>query len=231
LPELIPSPSCAKVAYVLILFGANDACLPTSPTKQHVAIDKYRENLKEIIHHPSITGQGCKILLVTPPPINEYQLLVGDLEKGHPAITRLAEVTAQYAAVVREVAAEFKDRNVVLIDLWTALMKRAMMETPKDGLDQFDSKVIGSRTVPENEGLRRLLVDGLHLTGAGYSVFLDEVSSTYVDQRLIISVDVKQSLGDTGCWHGMGTRASGQSVMDLSVCQNLGIPFTLLIKH
>jgi lysophospholipase L1-like esterase len=66
LPELFAPPSCNKIDYLLILFGANDACLPSSPTRQHVPIEKYRENLQAIINHPSVTAHSPTILLVTP---------------------------------------------------------------------------------------------------------------------------------------------------------------------
>lgn len=166
LEELIPPPSSAKVDLLLVLFGANDACLPSSPTKQHVSIEKYRENLKAIITNPSIAAHNATILLVTPPPVNEHQFA----DKN-----RIAEVTAEYAKVVREVAAEFKDNNVVLIDLWTALMKQASKTTPSSIVDGLNGVLLGSHKAPQSAGLGSLLTDGLHLTGAGYLVFLNEV--------------------------------------------------------
>lgn len=169
LEELIPPPSSAKVGYLLVLLGANDACLPSSPTKQHVSIERYRENLKAMITNPSVIAHNPTILLVTPPPVNEYQFDDNN---------RVAEVTARYADVVREVAAEFKDKNVVLIDLWAALMKQAIKTTPSGIMDGLDGVLLGSRKAPKCAGLTNLLTDGLHLTGAGYLVFLNEVSTT-----------------------------------------------------
>ena len=155
-----------------MLLGANDACLPHSPSKQHVALNAYRENLKTILSHPSITVHAPKILLVTPPPVNEFHLQENDLGKGYSALTRVQKVTAQYADVVRELATEFKDKNVVLVDLWSALMKEGARLTP-NYVD--DGKMIGTLEKGDDPGLRTLLLDGLHLTGAGYKVFLDEV--------------------------------------------------------
>ncbi|KAL2064175.1 hypothetical protein VTL71DRAFT_4669 [Oculimacula yallundae] len=172
LEDLIPSPASAKVDYLLILLGANDACLPDSPSKQHVSLESYRANLKTILTHPSITAQAPKILLVTPPPINEVHLLENDSAKGYSNLSRVQKVTAQYADVVRELAAEFKNDNVVLVDLWAALMKEGARLTP-DYVD--DGKMIGTLDKGDNAGLREILLDGLHLTGAGYKVFLDEV--------------------------------------------------------
>lgn len=172
LDHLIPSPSCAKVDYLLLLFGSNDSCLPDSPTKQHVPLDQYRKNLHAIINHPGIKAHSPKILLVTPPPINEVHLEAEDLKKGHSALTRHQSVTEQYVNVVRELAEEHKDRGVVLVDLWAAIMKDATRLTP--GYVEGGS-LLGSREKGDSEGLRKLLVDGIHLTGAGYKVFLLEV--------------------------------------------------------
>ena len=150
----------------LILFGANDACLKDGPTGQHVPLQQYRTNLKTIISHSSVEARQPTIFLVTPPPINEAHLWEFDSEKGHSAVTRHQEVTAQYAEAVREIAKEYEHRNVVLLDLWEALMKEARLGlSPKiDKQAEMDA---------EDKRLRRLLVDGLHLTGTGYKIFLD----------------------------------------------------------
>lgn len=156
----------------LVLFGANDSCLPTSPSRQHVPLEKYRENLKTILTHPSITAHKPKIFLVTPPPINEVHLEEGDLKKGYSTLTRHQSFTAQYAEAVREIADEFKDQQVVLVDLWSAIVKEAARLTP--GYDASNG-LLGSKQTGDSEGLRKLLVDGLHLTGEGYKVFFNEV--------------------------------------------------------
>ncbi|KAK0121951.1 hypothetical protein ONS95_010225 [Cadophora gregata] len=172
LEDLIPSTAVAKVDYLLVLLGSNDSCLPSSPSKQHVPLDKYRENLRTILTHHCIMAHGPKILLVTPPPVNEVHLQENDFAKGYSALTRVQKVTRQYVDVVRELAAEFKDNNVVLIDLWSALMEEGAELTP-DYVD--DGKMIGTLEKGDNAGLRSLLLDGLHLTAAGYKVFLNEV--------------------------------------------------------
>jgi lysophospholipase L1-like esterase len=149
----------------LILYGANDACLKDGPTGQHVPLQQYRHNLKTILTH-SINTHNPTIFLITPPPINELHLTELDLKKGYSSVTRLQKVTAQYAEVVREVAKEYEDEKVVLVDLWEALMEARLSLTPV-------YEVQGEKR--DDEGLRKLLVDGLHLTGAGYKVFSDTI--------------------------------------------------------
>jgi isoamyl acetate esterase len=67
---------------------------------------------------------------------------------------------------------ELKDQKVVLVDLWSAMMKEAARLTP--GFVEGGS-LLGSKGKGDSEGFRQLLVDGLHFTGAGYKIFLDEV--------------------------------------------------------
>jgi lysophospholipase L1-like esterase len=153
--------NCGK----LLLYGANDACLKDGPTGQHVPLQQYRHNLKTILTH-SINTHNPTIFLVTPPPINELHLTELDLKKGFGSVTRLQKVTAQYAEVVREVAKEYEDKKVVLVDLWEALMEARLRLTPT---------YEGQSQQRDDEGLRKLLVDGLHLTGAGYKVFSDTI--------------------------------------------------------
>lgn len=86
------------------------------------------------------------------------------MKKGYSSVTRLQKVTAQYAEVVREVAKEYEDKKVVLVDLWEALMEARLRLTVAFEV-QSEKR--------DDEGLRKLLVDGLHLTGAGYKVFSD----------------------------------------------------------
>lgn len=51
-------------------------------------------------------------------------------------------------------------------------MKEAARLTPGYAKDQG---LLGTRAMGDSEVLRKLLADGLHLTGEGYKVFLKEV--------------------------------------------------------
>ncbi|KAF4634218.1 hypothetical protein G7Y89_g3888 [Cudoniella acicularis] len=172
LEAIIPPTSCAKIDYLLLLFGSNDSCLPESSTNQHVPLVWFRKNLGDIISHHLVRAHDPVILLVTPPPINESQLEIEDMKKGHSLLTRHQSFTAQYANAVRELVEESKNKKVVLIDLWSALLRKAAGSFPPDA--EGDA-LLGSREKGDSEGLRELLVDGLHLSGAGYKVFLDEI--------------------------------------------------------
>lgn len=130
--------------------------------------------MKTILCHPSIAAHSPTILLVTPPPVNEIHLRELDPNKGFGELSRQLAITAQYAEAIRELAAEFKDRNVVLIDLWTAIMKHKTQLTG-GYTSRLTLSIKNSSNEDDDKAFRELLVDGLHLTGAGYRLFLNEV--------------------------------------------------------
>ena len=156
----------------LILLGSNDSSLPCSGTGQHVHLESYKDNLRKIITDPIVASHHPTILLVTPPPINELHLEEEDLKKGFPSLTRHQSVTAQYAEAVRELVEELQSHNVLLVDLWTAIMKEAAKLTP----DLVEgAPMLGTKAKGDSWALRSLLVDGIHLSPTGYAVFLREV--------------------------------------------------------
>ncbi|WEW57814.1 hypothetical protein PRK78_003281 [Emydomyces testavorans] len=145
-----------------VFFGANDAVLP--PYNQHVPLDKYRQSLKDIVTHEAVRAQGTKVLLLTPPPVNEYQLSSLDREKGFDSPSRTAKNTKVYADACREVG---NSLSIPVVDIWFAFMREAGW---KEG-----EPLAGSKDVPANEKLAALLSDGLHLSPAGYKVMHGEV--------------------------------------------------------
>ncbi|KAJ5964833.1 Esterase SGNH hydrolase-type subgroup [Penicillium vulpinum] len=160
--KCFPSPQIANVRFMTIFFGANDACVPAHD--QHVPLDQYKENLKTIIQHPATRAQNPRLILIGPPPVNEYQLEEFDAAKDTISPSRTARHTKLYAAAASEVGASL---NIPVVDLWSTFMKVAGW---KEG-----EPLIGARDVPSNEKLASLLTDGLHLTPAGYRIVYDEV--------------------------------------------------------
>lgn len=118
-------------------------------------------------HHPTI-------LLVTPPPVHEVHLEDEDIKKGHLSLTRHQSVTAKYAEAIRELVEEFQGHNVLLVDLWAAMMKEGARLTP-GFVEGEGGSILGTRAKGDSWGLRSLLIDGLHLSGNGYALFLREV--------------------------------------------------------
>lgn len=153
----------------LVLLGANDACLPIPTNTQGVPIDEYKENLVKIITHDHIKAHNAKILLVTPPPVDEIRITALDLAMGHPQATRQAAVSAAYSETARKVAADIP--GVEIIDLHKAIMDEAISLTP-----DFDANGPALGCPGGKRGaLEQLLPDGLHMSGKAYRVFLDIV--------------------------------------------------------
>ncbi|KAI0430456.1 SGNH hydrolase-type esterase domain-containing protein [Xylaria sp. FL1042] len=169
LPQIFlpPSPANPRIEYLLVLLGANDACLTTPTTTQGVPLGQYKENLIKIITHEHIKAHDPKILLVTPPPLDEMQSFVTDVQKGHKEPTRKAAVSAQYSETVRQVATEVP--GIVLVDLQKALMEKAISMTP-----DYDPSGPPLGYVKRG-ALEQLLPDGLHMSGEAYKVLFDIV--------------------------------------------------------
>ncbi|KAL8400324.1 hypothetical protein RB594_000634 [Gaeumannomyces avenae] len=172
LPQLFPAPqpSGPKLEYLIVLLGANDAAVTVPVDCQHVDMDKYRANLKTIITHPNITAHKPKILLVTPPPLDEIRVTELDLANGHPHVLRHAKISAAYSQTAREVAAEVP--GTVAVDLYQEIMDYAITKTP--GFDS-SSGLLGDPTTGKRGYLEHLLPDGLHMSGEAYRVFFDAV--------------------------------------------------------
>lgn len=176
LPELFspPGPNVPRIAYLLVLLGANDAVIPMPTTEQHVPLDNYRANLKAIITDPIITAHRPKILLITPPPLDQIKVTKLDISWGHPAATRESKISSSYCQAAREVAAEVD--GVVLIDLEKAIQKKAMKMCPEfSPKDAKKGPWLGDPETGLQGGLDALLPDGLHMSGEAYRVLYNEV--------------------------------------------------------
>lgn len=164
LPGFMPQPEQARLRFMTVFFGANDACLPGSATGQHVPLHDYRKNLRDILEHPSVVAQKPRLILLTPPPVNEYQLEEADLVKGNKDPLRSAEHTKEYADACRQVGAEVE---VVVLDIWSIFMAKAGW---REG-----EPLIGSKKLARNEVLEKLLVDGLHFRPDAYRLLHDSM--------------------------------------------------------
>ena len=133
-----------------IFFGANDACLPGGSTGQHVPLKEYVQNLKKIVHHPSVQAQSARLLLITPPPVDEYASEAAESLQGLTTeVLRTAEHTKKYADACREVG---ENLGVAVLDIWSIIMDRAGWAPDRD--------LPGSKSAPKNTLLQDLLTDG-----------------------------------------------------------------------
>jgi len=162
LPQFMPAPAQAAVRILTVLLGANDACLPGAPSGQHVPLARYAANLRRIVAHPCVRAHAPRILLITPPPVDEYGLA----EAGDgAAASRSAQHTAKYAEAARLVGEE---GGVVVLDLWARFIAAA-------GGPDGDGLLPGDRRRPRVRELSRYFRDGLHFTGDGYRFMFENV--------------------------------------------------------
>ncbi|KZV96497.1 GDSL Lipase/Acylhydrolase [Exidia glandulosa HHB12029] len=150
-----------KIRLVVIWFGANDAVVPGFT--HHVPLERFKTNLGtmlSMLRDPSSdwyhTPEQTKILLVTPPPIEEKAVAHWLATAFEPpfSMDRKFANTKMYADAVRAVGAE---RGVPVIDMWSAIWDAAGQTT---------------------EGLGQFLPDGLHLNAAGYKYAYDLIVET-----------------------------------------------------
>lgn len=146
--SIIDNPPLRLTFYQVIFFGANDSILPAT-TGQDIPLSVYIKNLKALLAHPLIKVHEPSIMLITPPPVDEYGAEAADLRRGITMARRTAGYTKQYADACRMVGIE---AGVTVVDIWTAIMTMAGWK-PGEFLP-------GSKSIPQNSVLKDLFVDG-----------------------------------------------------------------------
>jgi hypothetical protein len=101
-----------------------------------------------MIQHKLVVAHSPRIVLITPPPLDERKQGAIDIAKGFNP-RRSAENTRLYADAVKEVA---DDLGLPVCDLWTRCMEIAGWQ-PGETLP-------GSRDLPPNQMFDDLMVDG-----------------------------------------------------------------------
>ncbi|NXN94269.1 IAH1 esterase, partial [Rhinopomastus cyanomelas] len=139
LPRLISKSAGAEsTVAVTIFFGANDSSLKELNPKQHVPLDEYAANLKSMIQYlKSVDITEDKIILITPPPLQESAWEKECLAKGY-ELNRRNATTGEYAQACVQVA---RACGTDVLDLWTLMQ--------------------------ENQDFSSYLSDGLHLSTKG----------------------------------------------------------------
>ncbi|CAN9502105.1 unnamed protein product [Ophioblennius macclurei] len=140
LPRLLSSQNSNKdVAAVTVFFGANDCSLEDKNPQQHVPLQEYSANLKEMAKFLSSAGVSTdRLIFITPPPLDESAWEKECFLKGSP-LNRHQSVVGQYAEACVQAAGQV---GADVLDLWTLMQK--------DGQD-----------------FRLYLSDGLHLSQKG----------------------------------------------------------------
>ncbi|KAL1854348.1 hypothetical protein Daus18300_011534 [Diaporthe australafricana] len=174
-----PGPGTPKMEYLIVLLGANDAAIPLDDDNQGVPLEQYKANLARVVAHPRVAAHGAKVVVVTPPPLDEIRRAELDTPQYGRAVREQAR-SAEYSQAAREVAAEAAEkassasgagaggaRAVVCVDLAKALMDHAVANTT--GWDASQPP-LGTPAGGRRGYLEKLLPDGLHMSGEAYRV-------------------------------------------------------------
>lgn len=120
-------------------------------------LSRFKANLKAILSHPNILAHSPRIILITTPPVDEYQLKDdyrpdGKIDKG-----RCAENAQAYAQACREVGEELikEGADLAICDLWSAMMEFAEWKG--------EYKLPGSLHAEQNSHFSQMLHDGMYL--------------------------------------------------------------------
>ncbi|XP_074144203.1 isoamyl acetate-hydrolyzing esterase 1 homolog [Sminthopsis crassicaudata] len=140
LPRLIRKSSNAdNLVTVTIFFGANDSALKDENPKQHIPLEEYAENLKNMIQYlKSVDVPESRIILITPPPLSESAWEKECIAQGY-KLNRMNLVVGEYAKACLQVG---QSCGTDVLDLWTLMQK-------------------------DNEDFSSYLSDGLHLSPKG----------------------------------------------------------------
>ena len=113
-------------------------------------LDEYKKNLTKILTHPAVRAHKPRLILITPPPVEERRLEMKVQSQGYPKLNRTNDCTKTYSDAAREVGREL---GVAVCDIWNAFVTRAGWKTGEP--------LPGGMGLPENEALKEFLHDGM----------------------------------------------------------------------
>uniref|UniRef100_A0A4W5R535 Isoamyl acetate-hydrolyzing esterase 1 homolog n=1 Tax=Hucho hucho TaxID=62062 RepID=A0A4W5R535_9TELE len=122
LPRLISKDTASSnhIAAVTVFFGANDCSLEDKNPQQHIPLQEYSKNLKDIVKHLGSVGVSAdKVIFITLPPLHEPAWEKECVLKGS-ALNRLNSVAGQYAQACVQAAGQC---GADVLDLWTLMQK------------------------------------------------------------------------------------------------------------
>ncbi|KAH9857692.1 SGNH hydrolase [Lenzites betulinus] len=144
---------------LVVWFGANDASLPL--IKQHVPLERYEANLAWFVHtlrspESAYYSPKTHLVFMTAPPVqpSRWAAFLAQAFDRPAVLDRTLELSKVYAEAAKKVG---EREGVPVVDIWSKIWEAAG-ET-EDGLTPF-------------------LADGLHLTGKGYDVVYDALTTT-----------------------------------------------------
>ncbi|XP_078428361.1 GDSL esterase/lipase At5g62930-like [Wolffia australiana] len=161
LGHVFPSDDKQPPVAATIFFGANDAALlERHSERQHVPLEEYKDNLRLIVQYLKNLSPSMRVVLITPPPVDEDGRMKFARSKYGAKVMELPErtnkVTGLYAKECVSLASILR---VPCIDLWSQMQLT-------DGWED------------------KYLRDGLHLTEEGNAAVFREVARVFREAGL-----------------------------------------------
>eukprot|EP00389_Voromonas_pontica_P014026 GDKH01021703.1.p1 GENE.GDKH01021703.1~~GDKH01021703.1.p1 ORF type:complete len:255 (+),score=42.35 GDKH01021703.1:114-878(+) len=156
-----------SIPLVTLFLGANDAALPPAPEfggsafpNQTVELNQYGENIEKLVAQVREAVGEARILLITPPPVNDVAF-----------IEFMREVQPNAAHLITK-----SNRNLEQATLYA---ERCKSVAERLGLPVVDLCSELQQTTVDG-GWKSLLSDGLHLSEEGQRVVFEAVSTAIV---------------------------------------------------
>ncbi|XP_012944695.1 isoamyl acetate-hydrolyzing esterase 1 homolog [Aplysia californica] len=145
LPSILDKTVAKDTVAMTIFLGANDSNNEAN-VRQHVPLEEYRENMKEMVDYALSTGiSRDRVILISPPAFNASAWAVECKRRGT-VLTKDNTTTGVYARACCELAQEM---GTGVVDLYTEMMKA--------------------------EDFSGFLVDGLHLSHSGSRLLFSQL--------------------------------------------------------
>ncbi|PVU92897.1 hypothetical protein BB561_003549 [Smittium simulii] len=167
----------AKVRFLTMFFGANDASFPEN--KQSVPLEEYKANLSEMIQmvtdpKSKYYSKYTKIILITPPVVCDIMWEKRLKEFGVNTQNRSNTCAKIYSDAATQVG---KNHNVAVVNLWEAFNNRIQQLFDTDIDTSLNEDIVGYSLDKSSPtfGFDQLLSDGLHPNKAGNDLIIKEV--------------------------------------------------------
>jgi len=150
------SPPYPSPLLITIFLGANDAVL-SDIHPQYVPLNQYSENLKQMLKEIKTLHPNIRVILITPPPINERDW--GNHRKSqNREMDRKLSVTKKYRDTCIEIG---KMENIPTLDTWTLFLG------PEGSTNWSNIE----------ESTATFLIDGLHFNQKGNEILFEGIIS------------------------------------------------------
>ncbi|OMO97561.1 Lipase, GDSL [Corchorus olitorius] len=117
LQQVFPKDAAVQPSLVIVYFGGNDSMAPQpSGLGPHVPLPEFIDNMKKIALHLKGLSDKTRVMFLSPPPVNEEQMLHCLGVKG-----RTNEACGVYSEACLKLCQEV---DVKCINIWTALQQR-----------------------------------------------------------------------------------------------------------